>query len=379
MKSSGLGLIGLSHVQFAVHDLERAHKLYEERFGFRPVYRSSRAVEEKEGQKSVVYLGGDARIMVTQSLRENSDAARFLRLHPEGVMTVAFNVKSVDAAFKTLESRQGTPIADATDVDGQKEFEIATPLGEVNFRFIERKDHTQFAPGWDAIKAPARPGAVPWIGIDHITSNLRTMRPLIDWYRHVMGFEQFWEIQFHTTMTAAGKTKDSGTGLKSIVMWDPESQIKFATNEPLRPFFRQSQIERFVVDNRGPGVQHIALSVPRIIDAVDWLQAKGFKFLAAPATYYEMLGARLKSVGWDVEKIREPMAELKKRNILVDGSSEGYMLQIFQEELKAVDGREEAGPAFFEIIQRAGDRGFGYGNFRALFEAIEAAQSSRKD
>jgi 4-hydroxyphenylpyruvate dioxygenase len=206
---------------------------------------------------------------------------------------------------------------------------------------------------------------------------MRTMKPFVDWLKTVMGWEQFWQIEFHTAQLEAGKTKESGSGLKSIVMWDPKSQVKIASNEPLRPFFRASQIERFVEDNRGPGVQHIALDVPSAIDAVQELKKVGLKFLDAPATYYERLPARFKEVGFDIARVKEPLKEIQANNLLVDGSKDGYMLQIFTDELRVVSGNSGGAPAFYEVIQRAGDRGFGYGNFRALFEAIEALQTSR--
>jgi 4-hydroxyphenylpyruvate dioxygenase len=379
MTFKNLGMMGLDHVQFAVASLDHAKKLYQDRFGFTPLYRSNGSYTDKTGQKSVVYGGGKARIMVSQSVKETSDAARFLRVHPEGVMTVGFRVKDLNHAYKTLCARQATPVSDPVDHGSHQEFEITTPLGEVLFKFVQRAED-MFAPGMEPVdQANIKPGNIPWMEIDHLTSNCHTMRPVTDWYRDVMGMSQYWDVEFHTTQTADGQKKSSGSGLKSLVFWDEESAIKFATNEPLKPFFRQSQIERFVMDNRGAGVQHIALSVPSVIEAVDALQKASFNFLAAPDTYYARLGKRLQTVGWDLSRVREPLAELQRRNILIDGSKEGYMLQIFQEELRQVEGRPEGSPSFYEVIQRAGDRGFGYGNFRALFEAIEAAQAGRVD
>jgi catechol 2,3-dioxygenase-like lactoylglutathione lyase family enzyme len=227
-----LGLVSLDHVQFAVQDLSPSQQLYEERFGFQPLWRSDPGYTERTGHKSVVYGAGNVCIMVTAAVGDKSDAARFLRIHPEGVMTVAFAVQDVSHAFATLEKRCGTPLAEPTDSNGHQEFDLATPLGEVVFRFIERKGPA-FAPGFVRQPSSPRPGTIPWIEIDHLTSNVHTMRPLTDWYRDVMGMEHYWDVTFHTTMTPEGKQKDHGTGLKSLVMWDKHSGIKFATNELL--------------------------------------------------------------------------------------------------------------------------------------------------
>lgn len=379
MSIKNLGITALDHVHFAVRSLETARKLYEERLGFRPIWKSGKGISD---QRSIVYQAGKSRIVATEPVKDTSDAARWLRLHPEGVMALGFTVENAKHALDTIEKRGGTPMNDVTGDASFASFEIATPLSEVQFRFVERGGKG-FMPGFEEITTGSN-GVIPWIEIDHVTSNTRTMKPIIDWYRDVMGMEQFWDVTFHTTHVEAGKKKESGSGLKSIVMWDPHSGIKFATNEALRPFFRASQVDRFVTDNKGAGIQHIALHVPSIIDAVDELNRKGFKFLPAPSTYYQGLGDRLKKAGWDIEKVKEPISELARRNIQVDGSSEGYMLQIFQDELRVVEGRPsdpDGAPAFYEVIQRAGDRGFGYGNFRALFEAIEQAQNlaGRKD
>lgn len=380
MAYKNLGLLQLDHLHFAVHDLDAAVKFYTTRFGFQPLWRSTDAHTKAVGQRSVVLKVGRNHLQLSMPTSPTSDAARFLAVHPEGVMTVAFLAQDAAFACKTLESRGGTPLADVTNAQGNQFFDVGTPVGDVLFRFVQRAPGAVFAPGFERWDAPSATVA-PWVEMDHLTSNARTMKPITDWYASVMGMTRFWDVEFHTSATPEGARKDTGTGLKSIVMWDEESGIKFATNEPLRPFFRQSQIERFVADNRGPGVQHVAISVPSIIHAVDALTKNGFEFLPAPSTYYGRMESRLKGVGWDLAKVREPLAELQKRNILLDASHEGYMLQIFQQELRQVQhvSGPTGSPAFFEVIQREGDRGFGYGNFRALFEAIEASQNTRQD
>jgi len=213
--------------------------------------------------------------------------------------------------------------------------------------------------------------------IDHITSNFQTMKPALLWMEHVLGFEQLWEIAFHTNDVAAAQKRAHGSGLKSIVMWDPPSGLKFANNEPFRPFFKESQINLFSEDNRGDGVQHSALSVPDIVEAVRGLRARGVEFMPTPGAYYDALPERLRAL--TVGAIDEDLATLRELEILVDGGAPGrYLLQIFLKEAAGLHHDPEAGPFFFEIIQRKGDQGFGAGNFRALFEAIEREQQSTR-
>jgi 4-hydroxyphenylpyruvate dioxygenase len=220
-----------------------------------------------------------------------------------------------------------------------------------------------------------------FIGIDHITSNFQTMSPALLWLEHVMGFEHFWDVQFHTRDVPSAKsarTVGHGSGLRSAVMSDPRTGIKFANNEPYRPAFKNSQINVFHEDNRGDGVQHVALGTTDIISAVRGLRQRGALFMPTPSTYYELLPDRLEREG--VQHIDEDIRELEELGILVDGQARGaYLLQIFLKDSAGLYGSAEAGPFFFEIIQRKGDHGFGAGNFRALFESIEREQLATKE
>jgi 4-hydroxyphenylpyruvate dioxygenase len=148
--------------------------------------------------------------------------------------------------------------------------------------------------------------------------------------------------------------------------------VKFATNEPLRPHFRDSQIYRFVDENQGPGVQHVAFHVDDIVATVQELRRRGVEFMQTPPEYYRDLPRRLAALG--IHQVKEELSVLEEHQILLDGSHDRYMLQIFLREAKALYSDERAGPFFYEIIQRCGDQGFGYGNFRALFESIERVQ-----
>jgi 4-hydroxyphenylpyruvate dioxygenase len=156
-------------------------------------------------------------------------------------------------------------------------------------------------------------------------------------------------------------------------MWDPVSQTKFANNEPARPFFKSSQINIFHEELRGDGVQHVALTVTDILGAVRGLRSAGVTFMPTPGSYYDLLPGRIAQSG--IGAIDEDLATLRELEILLDGDHHhAYMLQIFLKESAGLYADPNAGPFFYEIIQRKGDRGFGAGNFRALFESIEREQ-----
>jgi len=156
-------------------------------------------------------------------------------------------------------------------------------------------------------------------------------------------------------------------------MWEPGSGVKFANNEPWRPFFKESQINIFNEQHRGDGVQHLAIAAQDIVSCVRGLRQRGLQFMPTPGTYYDVLEERLRKMG--VGSIDEDLSVLRELEILVDGDREhAYLLQIFLKEAAGLYNEPEAGPFFFEIIQRKGDQGFGAGNFRALFESIERQQ-----
>jgi 4-hydroxyphenylpyruvate dioxygenase len=380
-----IGILGYDSLHFVVENLERSRRFYTEMFDFKEVARAGDELTARSGQQSTVFGAGDVRVCVSTPLAERSKAARFLRRHPAGVMSLSFRVKSLDDTMRFLEKRGGTflaaPIED-TDARGgrYRAVEIATPLGDVAFRFVERSDYRAFAPGFvdSGVGASADPRKLENVFgiqiVDHVTSNGLTMQPIVAWYRDVLGFEPFWEIRFHTQDVAAQFAH--GSGLKSIVMWDPVSQVKFATNEPLRPHFRESQIYKFVEDNVGAGIQHVAFNVRNIVWTVEELKRRGVDFMETPPSYYRDLPRRLEALG--IHNVREELGVLEKHQILLDGSQDRYMLQIFLREAKSLYADERAGPFFYEIIQRCGDEGFGYGNFRALFESIERAQHTQE-
>jgi 4-hydroxyphenylpyruvate dioxygenase len=380
MSAEHIGITGYDSFHFVVENLDRSRKFYSERFDFKEVARAGDELVSRGGQQSVVLGAGDVRVCVSTPLRQQSKAARYLRKHPAGVMSLSFLVQNLDETIAFLEKRGGTfladPLEDKDESGGTyRSVEIATPLGDVAFRFVERKNYKRFAPGFVDMGAGNGSTPVNMYGIrkvDHVTLNGLTMQPIIAWYRDVLGMEPFWDISFHTQDVA--KQRASGSGLRSIVMWDPKSGVKFATNEPLRPHFRESQIAKFVDDNNGPGVQHVAFAVDNIIWSVEELKRRGVEFMDTPKAYYLALPERLAALG--ITNVKEEIAELERLQILLDGAHDKYMLQIFLREAAAMYDEVRAGPFFYEVIQRCGDEGFGYGNFRALFESIERFQKA---
>jgi len=385
-KLAPLGIKRLEGVHYYVHDLERSRAFYVGKLDFAETWRSSAQLEQQSGQRSACFAAGDIQVVCSAPLGAPTPgaarAARFLTKHPDGVGTLVFEVEDAARTFALLEERGGTAIDDVATFEDDggtlRQFSITTPFGDCTFRFRERRGYRSLYPGAVAVaSAVAHPGGggggnrFGFEQIDHVTSNFQTMKPMLLWLEHVLGFERMWEVAFHTSDVDPKRT--SGSGLKSIVMWDPVSQTKFANNEPARPFFKTSQINLFNEDLRGDGVQHIALTVKDIISAVRGLRGAGVSFMPTPGSYYDMLPARIAASG--IDTIDEDLGTLRELEILLDGDHHhAYMLQIFLKESARLYGDPSAGPFFYEIIQRKGDRGFGAGNFRALFESIEREQ-----
>jgi 4-hydroxyphenylpyruvate dioxygenase len=381
-RAEPLGIVRVEALHYYVHDLERSRRFYTGKLDFAEVAASGPDLEREGRQRSALFEAGEVRILCSQPVGEGGRAWRYLRKHPDGVGAVVFEVEDADRAFRLLEERGGTPVTDVQEwKDGGgalRTFSITTPLGDTTFRFVERHGYAGGYPGMIP-HAPPRGGANAFgFGrIDHLTSNFQTMKPALLWMEHVLGLEEFWEVQFHTKDAAEAKRAavqaQRGSGLRSVVMRDARSGVKFANNEPWRPAFKSSQINVFNEDHRGDGIQHAALTVTDILAAVDGLRARGVEFLPTPGAYYDALPERIRTSG--IGHIDEEIDALRAREILIDGAGPGaYLLQIFLRDSAGLYHEPEAGPFFFEIIQRKGDEGFGAGNFRALFESIEREQ-----
>ncbi|HEV8547778.1 MAG TPA: VOC family protein [Polyangiaceae bacterium] len=373
-----LGIKRIEALHYYVRDLERSRRFYTEKLDFAEVGESGAELVEGGHQRALVFEAGGCRVICSTPLGVGGRAHRYLQKHPDGIGSLILEVEDIETAFGLLEGRGGTPVHDIVTTETTegviKTFLITTPFGDTTFRFVERHGKSVLYPGFVRFPAP-RGGrnAFGFSHFDHVTANFETMAPALLWLEHVLGFERFWQVEFHTD-DVTHHVDEHGSGLRSVVMWDRASGVKFANNEPYRPNFKASQINVFHEENRGDGVQHVALAVRDVLSAVRGLRGRGVEFMPAPAAYYRALPQRLATTG--VGAIREPVAELEELGLLVDGDGPGrYLLQIFLKDSAGIHDAPEAGPFFYELIERRGDQGFGAGNFRALFESIEQTQN----
>lgn len=372
-----LPLVGYHSYEHYVADLDRAEAFYTKTLGFKRIGRSTPEAVQREGMQRLVLAGGkDIHLILSKPLEPWSVAALYLKQHPEGIGFLNYKVSSLDKAIAFLKPRRANFLYEpqiARDAHGTlAQTAIATALDDVNMRLIDDSQYRGFGPAFQMDQAAGSyESPYGFQNIDHATCNVRLLQPLSAFYREVLGFEKFWEIEFHTN--DVNPNLPVGSGLYSEVFWHPSSGIKFANNEPIAPFFRNSQIDIYVRDNRGSGVQHLAFAVPNILETMGKVHKAGAKFLKAGASYYDRVAPRLEKSGFK-GKIKEDMQAIAANDILIDGGPKGYLLQIFAMEQARQLGDTNAGPLFYEIIQRAGDDGFGGGNFRALFESIEIDQ-----
>ena len=377
-RKESLGIHRIASIHIFVRDLERSLEHYLNKLDFTEVAVSTPDFEVEHRARASTVEADGVRFMLIEPLGSKGESFQWLAHHPEGVGRIVFDVGDAEKAFTLLTERGATPLTgiERRIVEGGVVtwFDIATALGDTLFRFVQHEGRTPIMPNMARLDSPR--GGTNRFGVshvDHITTNFLTLQPALAWMEQVMGFERFWEIEFHTQDVKKGQV--GGSGLKSIVMWDPHSGLKFANNEPAQPFFKASQIYLFYLDHGGAGVQHVALAVSNLVTAVEGLRARGVQFMPTPGRYYDLLPARLNELG--VNEVEEDVEQLRRLEILVDGQKDrSYMLQIFMKDAASLFNDPQAGPLFIELLQRKGDDGFGGGNFRALFESIERQQKS---
>ncbi len=370
----------LAAVHYYVDDLEASCDFFVGALDLREIARSGEALESQTQERSVAFELGSSALVVTAPLHATSSAGRFLGRHVEGIGRLSFRVPDVRHAFETLVQRGATAFAEPcrpeSDVFGGESFEVATPVDDCRFSFVStRWSRGETLPGFVPTTGPSPDpgrGSRGFVGIDHVTINFITIEPAILWFEKVLGLQRFWSIDLHTG--DPGPEAREGSGLRSVVMADPGGRIKIAHNEPRAPNFAGSQIFEFCERHRGSGVQHIALVVPDILEAVTRLRAKGVRFQSAPSAYYQTLSSQ----PW-LPAVREQVDDLQKHEILLDGSGEqAYLLQVFMVPGGKFGRWESNTPFFLELIQREGCSGFGEGNFRALFESIESTECNAR-
>jgi 4-hydroxyphenylpyruvate dioxygenase len=357
-----LPLKGIDHVEFWVGNAKQAAAYYRALWGFTPVAYAGLETGVRD-RASYVLVQNDIRFVFTAPISDSGELAEHVRRHGDGVHDIAFAVDDVASAWRETTSRGAVSALEPTEVPGEKGVLRRSAIhtyGEVLHSFVDRSDYQgTFAPGYHRmVKPPAAATGQQLLEIDHCVGNvaLGDMNRFVDFYRDVLGFSQLIHYDdkvIHTEYSA----------LMSKVMQSGNGRIKFPINEPAAGK-RKSQIQEFLDYYLEAGTQHIALRTEDIVGTVRVLRSRGVEFLGLPHEYYAALADRVGDVG-------VPMDTLEELGIEADRDEEGYLLQIFT---KPVQDRPTF---FFEIIERHGSRGFGVGNFKALFEAIEREQEKR--
>ena len=361
-----LPLLGTDYVEFYVGNAKQAAHFYKTAFGFQSYAYAGLETGMKD-RVSYVLKQDKIRLVLTTALTSESPIGEHVKKHGDGVKIIALWVEDARSAYAETIKRGAKSYQEpvvTSDVNGEVVTAGIYTYGETVHLFVERKNYSgDFLPGYVKWESNYNPTTVGLKFIDHMVGNVGwgEMNKWVKWYEEVMGFVNFLSFddkQIHTEYSA----------LMSKVMSNGNGRIKFPINEPAKAK-KRSQIEEYLDFYEGPGVQHIAVATDNIIDTVSQLRARGIEFLSAPPqAYYDEIPVRL---GEHMKMMKEDIKELQNLSIMIDADEEGYLLQIFT---KPVEDRPTL---FFEIIQRMGARGFGAGNFKALFESIEREQEKR--
>jgi len=364
---------GFDHLHFWVGNALQAAGWYVARFGFHPyAYKgletgSRDVVTHVIRQEKIVLAFSSA---LNPEDKANKAFSPQLNTHGDFVKDVAFQVKDARALYKKAMERGAVSVQEPTELKDDKGTVIIATIrtyGDTNHTFVQRDGWTgPFLPGF---KASDDTDPLSFITpapqldfIDHVVGNQpdNEMTPVVEWYEKILGFHRFWSVDDKTIHTEY-------SSLRSIVVTDEEEAVKMPINEPAAGK-KKSQIQEYVDYHAGAGVQHVALNTSNIIHTVTQLRARGVRFLAAPKSYYVTLKEKL---ALSPIKVTEDLEVLEKLSILIDYDDKGYLLQIFT---KPVEDRPTL---FYEVIQRKNHQGFGAGNFKSLFEAIERDQAER--
>jgi 4-hydroxyphenylpyruvate dioxygenase len=355
-----LQIKSIDHVHFYVGNAKHAMYYWWKGFGFTPIAYSGLETGNREFA-SYVLQSGQIRFVLSAPYTPSSALASHHMVHGDGVKVIAMEVDDVEQAWKATTERGGKSAwepREEKDEHGIFRTSAIYTYGETQHVFVDRSDYNgPFAPTYRAIKDKTAE-STGLAAIDHMVGNVQLgkMNYWVNFYHRVMGFRQLLHFD----------DKDISTeysALMSKVMSNGNGRVKFPINEPAEGK-RKSQIEEYLDYYLTPGVQHVAMSTGNIIQTVGELQGRGIEFLRVPDTYYELLPDRVGSIKEDLKAIHE-------LGILVDRDDEGYLLQVFSRPI------QDRPTMFVEIIQRHGARGFGKGNFKALFESIELEQERR--
>ncbi len=352
---------GIDHLEFYVGNAAQAAYYYTRAYGFTETAYKGLETGTRD-RVSHVLEQGRIRIVLTGTLTGDDEIAEHQKRHGDGVISIALSVPDAAAAYEHAVSHGARGIRtpyELTDEHGTVRLASVATYGETQHVFVERAGYGGvFLPGYEprGIADHGPDGLL--VGIDHVVGNVELghMEEWVHYYERVFGMTELIHFSDEAISTEY-------SALMSKVVTDGSGKIKFPINEPATGK-RKSQIEEYLDFYRGPGVQHIAVSTTNIVHAVTELTARGVEFLPIPESYYADVPER-------IGEIAEDVADLRRLGILVDRDEEGYLLQIFG---KAVGDRPTV---FFELIERHGARGFGEGNFKALFEALEREQDRR--
>jgi len=362
--------LNFDHLTFWVGNAKQAAAYYCVHMGFEPCAYKGLETGSREYAAHAIRQDKIVFVFVSAYNPGNKEMGDHLVRHGDGVKDVAFSVEDLDAIVKRAKERGAKIVKDIweeSDDNGTVRLAQVQTYGDTTHTFVERgKYNGLFLPGFkkpmDDISLCAKLPATSLKFVDHLVGNQPNdqMVSISDWYEKALMFHRFWSVddkQIHTKYSS----------LRSIVVANYEETIKMPINEPA-PGLRKSQIDEYVEYYGGAGVQHIALNTDDIITTVTNLKARGMGFLTVPESYYTQLREQLKS---SKVKIVEDLAILQKLKILIDFDDNGYLLQIFTKPM------QDRPTLFLEIIQRRNHAGFGVGNFKSLFEAIELEQESR--
>lgn len=358
---------GWDAIVFVVGNATQTTHFYQSAFGMELIGYSGPETGNRD-HKAYVLKAGSIKFIIKGGVDPESTLHDHVRRHGDGVVDISLQVPDVDKCIEHARSIGATILQepeDMSDEHGSVRVAAIATYGETRHTLVERRDYTgPYLPGYvekssTYVKRDGEPKRL-FQALDHIVGNveLGKMDEWVEFYNKVMGFVNMAEFIGDDIAT-------DYSALMSKVVANGNHRVKFPLNEPAVAK-KKSQIDEYLEFYRGPGAQHLALATNDILSTVDHMRANGIEFLETPDSYYEDPELRER-----IGKVRVPIEELQKRGILVDRDEDGYLLQIFTRPV------QDRPTVFFELIERHGSLGFGKGNFKALFEAIEREQDKR--